>query len=120
MTIKIALLKSGENIISDMMGMFSGEDLVKYQLHKPCIVVINGQFHVSEKDAAKENQMSVSLYPWPCLSKDDVVEIFADWVVTLVEPTDDLKQMYEKQVLKNGKDDELESIEICEVNSINE
>jgi len=102
MTVKIALLKSGEQIISDMMGMFSGENLVKYQLNKPCSVVINGEFEISEDDKGKQNQMSVSLYPWPSLTKDTSVEIYADWVVTLVEPTDDLKKMYEEQVLKNG------------------
>lgn len=119
MTIKIALLKSGEQIISDMMGMFSGENLVKYQMNKPCNVVINGQFQISEKDDAKENQMSVSLYPWPSLSKESMVEIFTDWVVTLVEPTDDLRLMYEEQVLKNGTR-ETESVKIDQSNIINE
>jgi hypothetical protein len=103
MTVKIALLKSGEQIISEMMGMFSGEELIKYQLIKPCQVVINGEFRVTNPDEeSKENQMSVSLYPWPALTKDTTVEIYKDWVVTLVEPTDDLKEMYETQVLKNG------------------
>ena len=102
MAIKIVLLKSGEQLITDVMGMFSGENLVKYQLNKPCQVVINGEFKVSEKDESSENKMSVSLYPWPTLSKDESVEITFDWVYSIVEPTDELKKMYENRVLQDG------------------
>ena len=102
MAVKIVLLKSGEQIITDVMGMFSGESLVKYQLNKPCQVIINGEFRVSEKDENSQNKMSVSLYPWPTLSKDTSVEISFDWVYSIVEPTDELKIMYENQVLQNG------------------
>lgn len=105
MAVKIAILKSGEQLITDAMGLFSGETLVKYQFNKPCSVIINGEFQIKDGDPdllKKVNQLSVSLYPWPSLSKDEEVEIPSDWVVTFVDPTPDLEEMYNKQVLKNG------------------
>jgi hypothetical protein len=111
MAVKIALLKSGEQLITDAMGLFSIENdqvekLIKYQFNKPCSIVINGQFQIKEGDPdllKKVNQLSVSLYPWPSLSKDESVEIPSDWVVTFVDPTSDLEEMYNKQVLNDDR-----------------
>jgi hypothetical protein len=38
------------------------------------------------------------------LSKDTTIEIVPEWIVTLVEPNSQLKEMYETQVLKNGNE----------------
>lgn len=106
MAVKIAILKSGEQLITDAMGLFAGETLVKYQFNKPCSIVINGEFQIKEGDEdllKKVNQLSVSLYPWPSLSKDEEVEIPSDWVVTFVDPTPDLEKMYNNQVLEDGR-----------------
>lgn len=100
-------MKSGEQIIADVNGMFRGEELVKYQLIKPCQVIINGEFRVTEPhEDATENKMSVSLYPWPALTEDEKIEIFCDWAVTMVNPNGNLKKMYETQVLKNDRREE--------------
>ena len=107
MSIKIVLLKSGEEIISDVKGLFHGEELVKYQLNKPCLIVINGEFRITEPgEEDKENQMSVSLYEWPVVSKDEQVEVFPDWVMTIVSPTDELEEMYNNKILKNESREE--------------
>jgi len=119
MAVKIAILKSGEQLITDAMGLFAGETLVKYQFNRPCSVVINGEFQIKEGDTEllnKVNQLSVSLYPWPSLSKDEEVEIPSDWVVTFVNPTPELEEMYNKQVLGNGTTDGTESQNDNDVN----
>lgn len=119
MTVKVLLLKSGEQIIADVNGMFRGEELVKYQLIKPCQVIINGEFRVTEPhEDVTENQMSVSLYPWPALTEDEKIEIFCDWAVTMVNPNGNLKEMYETQVLKNDRREE--RTEIDQSNSTDE
>lgn len=105
MTVKIAILKSGEQIISDVSEGFVGEKMVCYILKNPCAIFINGSFEVSKTDDVNENKMSVSLYPWPTLTTDTVVQIPMDVVTTLVNPNPDLKDMYEKQVLKYGEQD---------------
>ena len=40
---------------------------------------------------------------WPVLSKDTTIELIPDWIVTIVEPNDNLKKIYETQVL--GKEE---------------
>lgn len=106
MTVKIAILKSGEQLISDVSEGFVGEKLVCYVLNNPCSIFINGAFEVRESDKMNENKMSVSLYPWPALTTDKVIQIPPDMITTLVNPNPDLKEMYETQVLKNGEEND--------------
>jgi hypothetical protein len=46
----------------------------------------------------------VSLFPWMPLSKDERIPIPADWMITMVEPVDKLKEMYVEDITQNGKD----------------
>lgn len=98
MTIKLAILKSGENLISDFKEGFLGEKLVCYLLEKPCSVFINGTYKIMDEEDGG-NRVSISLKTWPSFSKQTTIELPPDWIVTLVDPTDELKEMYENQVL---------------------
>ena len=40
----------------------------------------------------------MQLTPWAPLSKDEMIPMVADWVVTITEPIDQLKEMYEKGI----------------------
>ena len=104
MTVKLAIFKSGENIISDIKEGFYGEKLACYILENPCKVSINGSYKVIGDDQDSGNMVSISLHQWPSLSKDTIIEIVPEWIVTLVEPNFQLKEMYETQVLKNGNE----------------
>jgi len=44
------------------------------------------------------------LYPWLPLSADERIPVPADWLVTMVEPTAKLKEMYEEDVINHGKE----------------
>jgi hypothetical protein len=106
MTVKLAILKSGERLISDIKEAIVDDKPVSYIFENPCLVSIeNRQYKV--KDDTEENiqsKIGISLYPWPTLSKDKVVPVPLDWVVTVVEPNEDLKDMYEKDVLIYGRE----------------
>jgi hypothetical protein len=115
MTVKLSILKSGEKIVSDIKEAIVDEKPISYIFENPCLVAIeNRQYQIS--DSTEENyetKVGVSLYPWPTLSKDKVVPIPLDWVVTIVEPNDELKEMYEQDVLNNGNQ-KLETIDASE------
>ena len=105
MSIKLATLKSGEDVISDIKEMVVGEGedrkVIGYFFTKPCIARLINTMKVNEKD--KENQsFEISLVTWAPLSKDEKIAIPSDWVVTKVEPIDKVREMYENEVLKNG------------------
>jgi hypothetical protein len=110
MSVKLAVLKSGENIISDIKEGFLEEKLVCYILEKPCTVSVNGTYRILEDEDENEttngSRVSISLNSWPSLSKDTTVELVPDWIVTIVEPNDQLKKMYETQVLGIEQNDE--------------
>jgi hypothetical protein len=115
MTVKLAHLKSGENIISDIQEMVVGEGdnsrVVGYLFCKPQAVLLRDFEIVSKNDEETlKHSFDINLVPWIPFTKDKKVPVPSDWVVTLVEPLDKLKSMYEKNVLKIGeKNDETTS-----------
>lgn len=104
MSAKLILLKSGENIVSEIKEGYFDDKLICYILDKPCVVTINGTYKILDED--DENRVSVSLSSWPSLSNQTTVEVEPNWVVTIVEPIYSLKKMYETQVLGIEQDDE--------------
>jgi len=108
MTIKLMLLKSGEDLIADVAEMAVGEDenlrVVGYYLTKPCLVRMRNPNIVEDSGSDKKTGFEVSLYPWIPLSADERISIPAEWLVTMVEPTIKLKEMYIEDVIEYGKD----------------
>lgn len=114
MTIKIVLLKSGEDIISDVKEMVVGEEdnprVIGYFLHKPCVVKMTPPTNVGETDGDNQKtSFRVTLFPWMPLTKDETIPVSSDWVVTIVNPTDKLKDMYLEDVIKYGKNNKDDS-----------
>ena len=103
MTVKLALLKSGEDVVADIKEMVVGEGddsrVVGYVLTKPCGVTLNSK---AIKVDNEEEAYQIKIFPWCPLSKNTEIHISADWVVTLVDPIDKVKQMYETEVLKDA------------------
>lgn len=113
MTVKLAVLKSGEDVIADIHEIIVGESeenekVVGYIFTKPCLVTL-GESINSEED--QENRViEIKMTPWISLSKTIQVPVSLDWVVTIVDPVDKLKEMYEQDVLKNGESNDQNSI----------
>ena len=106
MTIKLALLKSGEDIITDITEMRIGDDepnskVVGYFFDKPCVVKMRNPQSQSPDRNTKKSAFDVSLFPWMPLSSETKIPVTADWLITMVEPTAKLKEMYIEDVV-NG------------------
>ena len=107
MTIKLCLLKSGEDIITDITEMRIGDDepnskVVGYFFDKPCVVKMrNPQSQASDGNTQKAG-FEVSLFPWMPLTLETKIPVTADWLITMVEPSPALKDMYIEDV-SNGK-----------------
>ena len=106
MTIKLILLKSGEDIIADVTEMVVGEEEertnVGYFLDKPCVIRMRDPNLIEAQGPKKQSGFQVSLLPWIPLSKDTRIPVPADWLITMVEPAYKLKEMYVKDIVKNG------------------
>ena len=110
MTIKLMLLKSGEDIIAETTEMSIGEGeerrVVGYYLNKPCVVKMRYPEMLTEQSEGnnKKAGYEVSLFPWLPLAVEETIPVVADWVVTMVEPVIKLKQMYITDVVNYDKD----------------
>jgi hypothetical protein len=107
MTVKLAILKSGEDVIADIQEMVVGSEenqkVIGYIFNRPCVVKL---LNSNKSSFDKENKsFEINIFPWCPLSKDTRIPVIVDWVVTLVEPADKLKTMYEDKVLKYGTED---------------
>ena len=114
MTVKLLLLKSGEDIVADVKEMVVGDEenprVVGYFLTKPCVVKMKNHNQLPDvDDNRKVSSFDVSFYPWVPMTKDSVVPIGTDWVVTMTNPIDKLNNMYTKNVLNYGNEDNQDS-----------
>ena len=97
MTIKVLVLKSGEDVIADIQEMMSSENQVMgYFLSKPCVVKLQAKETSSD--------VSVRMHPWMPFAREKMIPLSTDWVVTMVTPVESIQEMYQKQVLEDGKE----------------
>jgi hypothetical protein len=104
MTVKLALLKSGEDVIADIREAVSEETnkLVSYIFSDPYVVKLTQpQVLMEDSEQPETRAYNISVYPWIPLSDDTDIAINPDWVVTIVEPAAKLKQSYEERM--NGR-----------------
>ena len=106
MSIKLVMLKSGEDIIADVKEIKSNEDVIGYYFDFPLVVKMYQPEEptlLTEDVSNKEysSKFNVRFYPWIPLTKDSKVPCSADWVVTIVEPLEKLKKQYQEKL--NGQ-----------------
>ena len=101
MSIKLALLKSGEEVIADISEFRQKETdiLISYLFKKPyCIKIKTSQVLVEDESRPKHE---LAYYKWMTLSKDNDIIVNKDWVVCITEPLDSVKKNYEDKM--NGR-----------------
>ena len=115
MTIKILVLKSGEDVIADIKEMMTSDNQVMgYILTKPCVVKLMSAAPLTaeedEPSTEGSSEVRIRMHPWAPLAKEKQIPLSTDWVVTMFSPVDKVLDMYKKQVLKqNGKTDTTDS-----------
>ena len=101
MTIKLALLKSGEEVISDIGEMVTDKKtVVGYYFTNPCRAILTTSEDEDEADDEIEEvetpPVSIKLLPWLPLADEEKIPVVADWVISIVEPQPKLKDLYTK------------------------
>ena len=96
MNVKLIVLKSGEDIVADVQEMVVKDMVVGYYFKFPCRVNLYGS--QSDQEGNTPTPFKMQLTPWMPLSKDEVIPVPTDWVVSIVNPLDKLKDMYLKGV----------------------
>ena len=101
MSIKVALLQSGEQIIAEMKEIVSEDRPIAYLFNKPHKVIINSPVYLTEEDDPKTS-VEITLSSWIIISDEEDVPVSVNQVVALVEPIESVKKMYKEKV--NGSD----------------
>ena len=98
MTIKLALLKSGEEVISDIDEMVTDKQaVVGYYFTNPCRAILTTpEIDVDDEQALDKKPVSIKLLPWLPLANEEKIPVVADWVISIVEPQPKLKELYTK------------------------
>ena len=107
MSVKLVMLKSGEDLVADVQEIKSNDEVIGYYFDDPLIVRISESEEptvLNEGSSLTQytSKINVTFYPWIPLSKDVRVPCSADWVVTIVEPIEKLKTQYLEKV--NGRE----------------
>ena len=98
MTVKLALLKSGEEVISEITEMITEKQVVVgYYFENPCRAILTTpEIEVDEEQALAKKPVSIKLVPWLPLADEEKIPVVADWVISIVEPQPKLKHLYTK------------------------
>jgi hypothetical protein len=109
MSVKLAILKSGETVISELKELVSDDTVCGYLFENPHIVQERASIFLTEDSDQSSRELEVSMSPWIILTKDTKIPIRPDWIVTIVEPLDSLIEMYEEKL--NGQEHSMSSVE---------
>ena len=111
MTVKLVMLKSGEDIIADVKEIKSNEEVVGYYFNDPLIVKMyeaeqpvtlneDGSTGSTKKYSSK---VGITFFPWIPLAQDTKIPCSADWIITITEPLENLKKLYQERLDGRGE-----------------
>lgn len=99
MSIKLAILKSGEHVISDVKELVADEKLHGYLFQNAYTIDSRPpEFLTEEQQESGIHDIEVLLRPWIIFSQDRKIPVRADWLVSIVEPVPKIKELYEERV----------------------
>lgn len=108
MTIKLAVMRSGEQVISDIKELATENKICGYLLKEPHVVELTTPIVLIEEGESSGDSTSnieISLSPWIVLSADKEIAVSPDTIQAIVEPISTLKTIYEEKV--NGTDNQM-------------
>ena len=103
MSVKLLLLKSGEQVLADTKELRRKDDVPMidkvygYLLSKPHKVTANKPLVLTE-NVNEERNVEITLSPWILLTEDKMMTIPKEWVITIVNPIDSIVKMYQEKI----------------------
>ena len=109
MSIKIALLKSGESVIADIKELVQEDKICGYLFKNPYAVGLQPRFQLLTEEPSEESDVetNISFTSWIPFTMDKEIPVRYDWLVTVVSPAKQIQELYEEII--NGQDDQSDS-----------
>lgn len=111
MAIKLAVLKSGEDVIADVKELILRDRIVGYTFINPATV----RFLDPDSIYFPENNIDIVFAPWIPLTSQKEIPVAPDWIITLVDPIPQVIDKY-KEGIKDGRDQSSDSNDTGETN----
>ncbi len=100
MAVKLAVLKSGEDVVADIKELCDEQDnVVALVFSNPVVVKVLTNQTITESENADEYK--VAFYPWQPLSAERDIPVRSDWIVSISEPIELVKTSYQEKM--NGR-----------------
>ena len=106
MSIKVALLKSGEYVIADIKELISDDNICGYLFENPNIITYLEPELLT--DQTETSKLKISLIPWILITSDTKIPVRSDWVITMVEPIEDVKKIYEAKINESSQNNSVD------------
>ena len=106
MSIKVALLKSGESVIADIKELVSDDNVCGYLFENPHIISYLEPELLTEQ--TETSKLKISLIPWILITSDTKIPVRSDWVITMVEPIEDVKKIYEAKINESSQNNSVD------------
>ncbi len=122
MTIKILVLKSGEDVIADIKEMLTPDKkVIGYFMRRPCVVKLMPTAPLDsddmDPDAEVKAEMKVRMHPWAPLAQEKEIPMTTDWVVSMITPVEKVTKMYKEDVLKAYGENNEESDQVTNLDN---
>ena len=98
MSVKLLLLKSGEQVISDVKELIRKDSDRVYGYVKESSAASDVyKRQVLTEDASDNRNVEITLSPWILLTEDKSMTVPQDWIITIVNPIKSIVKMYEEK-----------------------
>ena len=103
MSVKLLLLKSGEQVLADTKELRRKDDVPMvdkvygFLLTQPHKVTANKPVVLTENFDEQRN-VEITISPWILLTQDKVMTVPKEWVITIVNPIESVVKMYQEKI----------------------
>ena len=93
-------------MIADIKELVSDDKICGYLFENPNIITYLEPEVLTEQ--TETSKLKISLIPWILITSDTKIPVRSDWVITIVEPIEEVKKIYEEKI--NGEDSQVNSV----------
>jgi len=99
MSIKLVVLKSGDQVIADVKELVKEDVIRGILLNKPCKVRAARPVLLTEEENPQDpGSVEVTFSPFILLTEDEDIIIPPDWIVSIVNPLESVVNMYQEKI----------------------
>jgi len=99
MSIKLVVLKSGDQVIADVKELVKEDVIRGILLNKPCKVRAARPVLLTEEESPQDpGSVEITFSPFILLTEDEDIIIPPDWIVSIVNPLESVVNMYQEKI----------------------